>query len=367
LEHVIYAGFAHEPGARLAASLCQHLGPGLNRVFYSDDGSTAVEVALKLVAQHWQVRGQERGPLLCFREGYHGDTLGAMSASGESVFHRPFRKLLFPVTVVDVPLQPDASDTIAQIQQLTAGQPKPMALILEPLLLGAGGMVTYPASALKALAEYAHQHDIPLIADEVLTGFGRTGTLWAHQQAGIVPDVVCLSKGITGGFLPLGATVVHDRLFASFDSADLGRAFLHGHSYTGNPLACAAGLASLNLLLQPETQANWQRIQALHATFRDSLIQQQLGLQPRVLGTLFAVNVPVPDAGYLSSIRTELYQFGLQHGVLLRPLGNVLYLLPPYCVTNGELALCYRTIEAALRKFSSRNFVPQPLAEKHLA
>ncbi|MGH7470734.1 MAG: adenosylmethionine--8-amino-7-oxononanoate transaminase [Longimicrobiales bacterium] len=346
LDQVIFAGFTHEPAARLAQALCHRLSPPLERVFLSDNGSTAVEVALKMAIQYWALRGQPKNLIAALHNGYHGDTFGAMSASSRGLFTRPFEAHLFQVARLP---DPSTEDVVAAFQDLIETRGRELAaIIVEPLLLGAGGMRPWSADSLQEIQRIARTHRVLLIADEVLTGFGRTGPLFASLAADVVPDIICLSKGLTGGFLPLGATVTSDEIFRAFLSDDPGRAFFHGHSFTANPISCAAACASLALLDDHSAQRR-RSIESAHHRHLSKLSTHPLVLSPRVVGTIAAF-----DAGsttdYLHPLGLELRQYALQQGVLIRPLGNVVYILPPYCISEADLELVYATITAFLER-----------------
>jgi adenosylmethionine---8-amino-7-oxononanoate aminotransferase len=338
---VIFAGFTHEPAVRLAEALVARAPAGLTRVFFSDDGSTAVEVALKIALQHWQHRGEERRLIVALENAYHGDTFGAMSVSARGVFTDPFASHLFEVARLPDPV---ADDVAGALEDLISSRGRDIAaVIVEPMLLGAGGMRVWPADKLHALRAITSRHGIVLIADEVLTGFGRTGPLFACEHAGIAPDVMCLSKGITGGFVPFAATLATEALFDAFRSTDRKRTLFHGHSYTANPIACAAALASLALL--DERSAERRRaIQCAHEAAVGRLSALPGVRNVRVLGTMIALDLTVGDRGYLSGIGPALRSFALERGVLLRPLGDTVYLLPPYCSTSEDLARAYDAI-----------------------
>ena len=340
LEQVIFAGFTHEPAAMLAAELTPVLPGQLTRCFFSDDGSTAVEVALKMALQYWLNAGEKR-PLIAALEGaYHGDTFGAMSVGARGLFTAAFERQLFEI--VRLP-DPSTGDVLAAIDQLIADRGKELAaVIVEPLLLGAGGMRVWNAQLLRDMRERVRASGALFIADEVLTGFGRTGPLFACERAGVEPDIICLSKGLTGGFLPLGVTAVREEIFDRFASGDSSRMFFHGHSYTANPIACAAARASLHLL----DDACRQRRDTIEAAHRDRL--NRLSSHPkvrntRVIGTLGAFDL-ADSTGYLDSRGSALAQYALTRGVLLRPLGGTVYLLPPYCTLPEELTNAYEVI-----------------------
>lgn len=338
LEQVIFAGFAHEPASRLAAELVARLPEGLSRVFYSDNGSTAVEVALKMVLQLWWNRGEPRKLIVALDNAYHGDTFGAMSASGSGLFTSPFANHLFEI--VRLP-DPTEGDTVAALQRLLDQRGREIAgMIVEPLLMGATGMRIWSSDMLGAIRAATRAHGIPLIADEVLTGFGRTGPLFASAEIG--PDLICLSKGLTGGFLPLGVTAVREEIFEAFRSTDRHKTFFHGHSFTANPVACAAARASL-ALLDDDCAERRRMIETAHRSGLDRLASAPGVSRPRILGTAAAFDLE-GGGNYLDPIGARLSSFAFEAGVFLRPLGNVVYLLPPYCITRAELEYAYETI-----------------------
>ena len=345
LEQVIFAGFAHEPAARLAAELAEALPEGLTRIFFSDNGSTAVEAGIKMALQLWRHRGERRPLVAALENAYHGDTFGAMAASAPSVFTDPFAEHLFEVARLPVPSR---GDTLAALDELLEERGHELAaVIVEPLLLAAGGMRVWSEETLRGIRQRTRDAGVLLVADEVATGFGRTGPLFACQRADVSPDILCMSKGITGGFLPLGATAVREEVFAEFVSDDRRRTFFHGHSYTGHPLACAAARASLALLRGPACERRRTEIEAAHRAGLARLSAHPAVRRPRVLGTVAAFDLDAGE-GYLSPIGRELARFALAEGVLLRPLGDVVYLLPPYCVTPSEVAGVYELAERFL-------------------
>ena len=353
LEQVIFADFTHAPAARLAKRVTDILPAGLTKVFYSDNGSTAVEAALKIALQYWTNRGEQRRHFIGFQGGYHGDTVGAMSAGQASGFFRAWEDLLFPVNMVPYPdtwhgdTTAAAREAIAllELDRLLNDPSRPVAaIILEPLVQGASGMRMSRPEFLSAIAERAKETGTLLILDEVMTGFGRTGDLFACQTAGITPDLICLSKGLSGGFLPLAMTVATEKIFDAFLDQDPGKAFLHGHSFTANPLGCAAALASLDLLLAHECGTARDAIKQVHAQRLPALCAAGLGMKSRWRGTIGALQMTNPPRSSAS-----LKDRFLDTGLLLRPLGDVLYLLPPYCVSETVLHDAYDRIESVLR------------------
>ena len=347
LEQVIFAGFTHEPAARLAAELVEVLPPGLERVFFSDDGSTAVEVAIKIALQAWRNRGERRPLVAALENAYHGDTFGAMSASARGVFTDAFGEHLFEVARLPDPTEGDTLEALDRLIGARGGELA--AVIVEPLLLAAGGMRMYGEKVLRGIRERTRAAGILLIADEVATGFGRTGPLFACERAGVAPDLVCLSKGVTGGFMPLGVTAATAELFGAFRGEDRRLTFFHGHSFTGNPLACAAGRASLRLLRDPACARRRAEIEAAHREGLARIAPHPLVRKPRVLGTVAAFDLGA-GTGYLDPAGGELAAFARAEGVLLRPLGSVVYLLPPYCVTPDEIGGVYGVVQRFLEQ-----------------
>ncbi|MDQ8052134.1 MAG: adenosylmethionine--8-amino-7-oxononanoate transaminase [Pedobacter sp.] len=347
LEHVIFAGFTHEPAVTLAERLLPLLPGKQEKLFYSDNGSTAVEVALKMALQYWNnTERPQKKKILAFKDAYHGDTFGAMSVSGRSIFTQPFNDFLFDVVFIDLPNQNNILALQAEISSLHA---EVACFIFEPLVLGAGGMQMYGAPYLDQLLATCAAHGILTIADEVMTGFGRTGTYFACEQLQNRPDLFCLSKGLTGGTMPMGVTTCNEKVFNAFLSDDKLKTLYHGHSFTANPVACAASLASLDLLLEPETLANLDRIKASHQEFFLKIKDHPKVKSVRQTGTIIALEWETGnDTSYLSSWRDRLYTYFLEKGIVLRPLGNIVYILPPYVISNEDLTYIYTTIEQAL-------------------
>ncbi|MBI3418932.1 MAG: adenosylmethionine--8-amino-7-oxononanoate transaminase [Proteobacteria bacterium] len=345
LDQVIFAGFTHEPAEKLAEELLQIMPAPLKRVFLSDSGSTAVEVALKMAVGAQMHRNKKQKRIVALEHGYHGDTFGAMAMGAPSVFNQLYKDYLFAVDRLPFPEKDKEDVTLSAFKKILA-QGNVAALILEPLVLGAGGMRMYPPEVLRALKTLCEQHGVYFIADEVMTAFGRTGTLLACEQANVTPDILCLSKGLTGGFLPLGATLCTEEIYQAFYSTDRAKTFWHSSSYTGNPLSCAAACASLELWKQPETQTRLKNLCAAQEKARLELLPQVENA--RRCGTILAFEIKSDDPGYLSQIGPELYEFFLKQGVLLRPLGNTLYVMPPYCISETDLNAVTTFIHHAL-------------------
>lgn len=355
LEHVIFAGFTHEPAITLATNLVRVLNQKFAKVFFSDDGSTSVEVALKMALQFWTNQGiTHKTKIIAFENAYHGDTFGAMSVGERSTFNAAFQKLLFDVHFLPVPNE----NNLTKVKQLLLSMLEKgdvAAFIFEPLVQGASGMLMHKPEHLDELIAIAHQHHTLCIADEVMTGFGRTGKNFAIDHLQNTPDIICLSKGITGGFLPLGVTLCSQKIFDAFYSNDKDKTFYHGHSYTANPLACAAANASLQLLMEEKCQHQIQVICKSHKKFKEKKSGEPFLKDLRQQGTILALEFKTKEgSSYFNSIRNEVYNFCLNHGVLLRPLGNVLYVMPPYCITSEELGRVYDVIEKLIATFKSR-------------
>ena len=349
LEQVIFAGFTHAPAMQLAESLIHCLPPHFAKVFYSDNGSTSVEVAIKMALQYWHNKGQnQKTQIIAFENAYHGDTFGAMSVGARSKFNQAFQKHLFEVIHLPLPNKDNISALKQHLQTLSQ-QKTIAAFIFEPLLQGAGGMLNYAAEHLDELILIAQQNEIICIADEVMTGFGRTGKRFAINYLKQVPEIICLSKGITGGFMPLGVTVCSQKIYDAFYADEREKTFFHGHSYTANPLACAAANASLELLLDPKCEEQIHCIVAKHTAFANELKAFNTIENIRQQGTILAFDIKSDSAtSYFNTLGKDAYKFFIQHGVLLRPLGNTIYIMPPYCISNSELNQVYETIKMYL-------------------
>jgi len=345
LEQVIFSGFTHEPAIQLAEGLLEVLPHSIKRIFLSDNGSTAIEVALKLVIQYWQKLGERRTEIIAFKGGYHGDTFGAMAASEAGPFTEPFRPFLFNVHRIPPPIPGQEKASLDSLKEIIKKN-KVAGFLYEPLLQGAGGMVMHSANALSELLQVAKNEGILLVADEVLTGFGRTGTLFASSLITPDPDIICLSKGLTGGFMPLGATGVCSEIFDSFLSNERKDMFFHGHSFTGNALACSAAVKSLEILKRPATKEKIENISKLQRNFVSEIKNTSNVSNGRSIGTVASFEVSESGrSNYLSSIREKLVPRFLSKGILLRPLGNTVYVLPPYSTTESQLTEVYSCIQ----------------------
>lgn len=359
LDQVIFAGFTHEPARDLVQALVKATPEGLTRVFFSDDGSTAVEVALKMAVQYQQLQGQKKRRIFAaFHAAYHGDTVGAMSVGGPGIFTDAFRDLMFGVVHADHPSHSQSPHELWLAdfkKKLSAHREEIAGVIIEPLVQGAGGMIMWPESVLRELSAICKEEGLLLIFDEVMTGFGRTGATFAMEKVGVTPDLVAFSKGLTAGALPMSVTMAGEPIYEAFYSDDRMRTFFHGHSFTANPIACAAARANMEILARGEVQKEWRRIEALHHQRIQALGREDWIADRRICGTIAAVELRDAGGGYLSNLGPILYQTALSLGVLLRPLGNVLYILPPYCTTDAQLHKSWDALEACIdRAFQGR-------------
>jgi len=343
LDQVIFAGFTHEPAEQVAAGLVEIAPEGLSHVFFSDSGSTSVEVALKMALGYWKNIGAQRSKILALEHAYHGDTIGTMSAGARGVFNATYEPLLFEVGRIPYPKPHHAQPTFDALE-IACREGDVAALICEPLILGAGGMLVYDAQTLKEMHRICRAHDVLFIADEVMTCFGRTGTIFACEQAGVAPDIMCIAKGLTGGSLPLAVTLCTTPIYNAHLSKDRARTFFHSSSYTANPIACAAAAANLEIW---RTEPVIERIVALSQN--QALCLNDLQPDPRFanlrqLGTIAAFELSNVAPGYLADVALALRARLLERGVLLRPLGSTVYIMPPYCTTKSELASVYQAV-----------------------
>jgi len=345
-DQLIFAEYTHEPAELLAKGLIDLAPPSMAHVFYSDSGSTAVEVALKMALGFFYTNGVSRSRIVVMEHGYHGDTVGTMSAGARGVFNSAYAPLLFDVDTIPFPEPGNEQLTLDALEQFCRGG-NVAAFVMEPLVLGAGGMKMYPAHMLAEFRRITRCYDTLLIADEVMTGWGRTGSLLACDQTGLEPDIICLSKGITGGALPLAATLCSEEIFEAHFSDDRKRTFFHSSSYTANPIACSAAVANLDVWRNEPVDERVQSVANMHsqklARFRSDLRFTNVRQQ----GTIVALDLVTDHTGYLSDVGPRLKKFFRQRDVLIRPLGNVVYLMPPYCVTEADLDKAYNAIDEA--------------------
>ncbi len=345
LDQIIFAGWTHEPAETLASGLTDMMPAPLSRVFYSDSGSTSVEVALKMALGYWANHGEKRHKILVMEHSYHGDTIGAMSIGARGVYNQAYAPLLFDVDTLPFPAMGREQDCLDACER--ACKAKPAALIVEPLLLGAGGMLIYPARVLKSMYEICKAHDVLFIADEVMTGWGRTGTLLACTQANVIPDILCLSKGLTGGAIPLAVTMANDEIFDAHYSTDRATMFFHSSSYTANPIACAAANANLKIWREEPVLDRIARLGERQTVRLSTLAEHSAVTNARQIGTITAFELESGGNGYLSNLAPHLMQYFRERDVLIRPLGNTIYIMPPYCIDEKDLDNVYSVIGEA--------------------
>jgi adenosylmethionine---8-amino-7-oxononanoate aminotransferase len=351
LEHAIFSSFTHEPAVKLAERLIGHLPENQSKIFYSDNGSTAVEVGLKMVLQYWYNRGISKKKFIAFENAYHGDTFGGMSVGARNVFNNAFENLLFDVIHIPLP----CADNIEQIKEVLQGwfvnHNDIAGFIFEPLVQGAAGMVMYEAQYLDELIEMCRSNQVICIADEVMTGFGRTGEFFACNYLVNKPDIICLSKGLTGGYMPLGVTSCAQFIYDSCVSDDKTKTFFHGHSYTANPTACSAGLASLDLMEKEDTWSQITLLSQLNQEFVTKHVNHPKLKDVRCKGTILALEIATEDhTHYLNNASESIASYFLKQGIIVRPLGNILYIIPPYCITQTELKNAFHVVERFLEQ-----------------
>jgi adenosylmethionine-8-amino-7-oxononanoate aminotransferase len=345
LEQVIFTHFTHEPAVTLAERILKILPGKFSKIFYSDNGSTAVEVALKMAIQFWKNKDQpQRNKIIAFYNAYHGDTFGSMSVSARGLFTNSFKDFLFDTIFIETPSRGNLEDLKSVIQ---SNKDQIAAFIYEPLLQAAGGMRIYQAKYLDELLAFMQAENIICIADEVLTGFGRTGTLFAGESMNHQADIICLSKGLTGGTMALGVTACSQKIFNAFLSTDRTKTFFHGHSFTANPLACTAGLASLDLLEKTSCRDQIQWVCRQHEDFARnelSVVGMELMVNIRMIGTILAFELNIGRDEYINEVSTTVMSKAMSQGIYLRPLGNTVYIMPPYCITPEQLRKIYQFV-----------------------
>ncbi len=340
LDQLIFAGWTHEPGERLAAELVTLFG--LPYAFFSDSGSTSVEVALKMALGFWANRGEPRGRILVMEHSYHGDTIGAMSVGARGVFNQAYAPLLFDVGTIPFPAEGRGHATLGALE--AACRERPAAFIVEPLVLGAGGMLMYDPATLAEMHAICARHGVLFIADEVMPGWGRTGTLLACEQAGVVPDLLCLAKGITGGALPLAVTMASEAIYEAHWSTDRTKTFYHSSSYTANPIACAAALANLAVWREEPVAERIAALAELQTAGLAKLAKIPGVANPRQCGTIIAVEYEGGGEGYLAGLGPKLLAFFRERDLLVRPLGNTAYVMPPYCIEAEDLTRVHEAL-----------------------
>ena len=353
MDQILFANFSHEPALNLAKEIKTLLPKKLKYLFFSDNGSTAVESALKMALQSFKQKEKhtKRKHFLSFTHSYHGDTVGAMSVSGRSLFTKPYKEMLFSVIRVKQGryLRDPISSWMEDFEKKLKKHHKILAgVIIEPLVQGAGGMIVWPKEVLREIAYLSRKKGLYLIFDEVMTGFGRTGELFAFQKLGITPDLLCLSKGLTGGFLPLALTIASEEIYSHFLSSKKKYMFFHGHSFTGNPVSCSAAVANIQTLKKKNLKSEWRRIENFHKKKLIKFKNKKNILDARLCGTIAALEVKMKKQGYDSPFAEDFRDRALKKGLFLRPLGNIIYILPPYCITNSELEKIWSFIEEEL-------------------
>ncbi len=349
LDHVVFAGFTHKPAVQLSEALINILASNQQKLFFSDNGSTAVDVAIKMALQYHFNNGEKRAKIIALEDGFHGDTFGAMSVSGLSVYNGPFEDFFLDVNRIPVPTKDNFENVKQQfISLLESGTIA--AFIYEPLVQGAAAMKMYDANLLDELLALAKQHKVLAIADEVMTGFGKTGKNFASEYLTHQPDIICLAKSLTGGMVPMAITTCSQQVYDAFLSDDIAKGFFHGHTYSANPIACTAALASIELLQSDEIQGSIKRIIKSHQEFDNKINNHPKVARTRQMGIIYALDLNIEMERY-GDLRNRLFTFFMDNGVCLRPLGNTIYILAPYVITDGQLKKIYQTIEKALDAF----------------
>lgn len=348
LEHVLFGGFTHEPAIVLSEKVLAILPDNQKKVFFSDNGSTSVEVAIKVALQYFYNKGENRTTIIAFENAFHGDTFAAMAASGISFYTQAFQGMFIDVVRIPVPIKGHEQESFDSLKNVIQNH-NCAGFIFEPLVQGAAGMVMYEPEALDTLIKICQDNNVLTIADEVMTGFGKTGKTFACDYLNQKPDMMCLSKALTGGTIPMAITTFTQDLFDAFYDEDINKALFHGHTFTANPTGCAAALASLTLLETDEMQQHLIRINKNHLEFKKHIENHSMVTASRVLGVIFALEIKTEtSASYYGSLRNRLYDFFIESGIILRPVGNIVYILPPYVITDEQLQKVYEVVEKAL-------------------
>jgi len=348
LDQVVFSGFTHEPAVKLSEELIKVLPDNQEKLFFSDNGSTATEIGIKMALQYHFNQGRKRKTMLALEEGFHGDTFGAMSVSGLSVYNGPFEEFFIDVERVDVPTDENIEALLSRLE-VRLQQNDVAGFIYEPLVQGAAAMKMHKAENLNRILELLKKHGVLTIADEVMTGFGKTGKLFASEYIKTKPDIICMSKALTAGLIPMAITSCSQEVYDAFYSDDLAKGLFHGHTYSGNPLACTAALAGLELLQTQEIQNSIQRVIALHEEFDSKVKNHPKVSRTRQCGIIYALDLNVKMERY-GNLRDQMFKHFMDNGVFLRPLGSTIYISAPYVITDGQLQKIYTTIEDLLNK-----------------
>ncbi len=348
LEHVLFGGFTHEPAIILAEKLMEILPKNQQKIFFSDNGSTAVEVAIKVALQYFFNKVEKKTTIIAFGNAFHGDTFAAMAASGISFYTQAFQGMFIDVVRIPVPIKGQEQESFDALENVIQNH-NCAGFIFEPLVQGAAGMVMYEPESLDKLIQICRENKVLTIADEVMTGFGKTGKTFACDYISQKPDIMCLSKALTGGTIPMAITTFTQEIFEAFYDEDINKALFHGHTFTANPTGCAAALASMSLLQTQEMQDNIARINKRHLGFQKHIESHSKVTTTRVLGVIFALEIQTESAAsYYGTLRNKLYDFFIENGIILRPVGNIVYILPPYIITDEQLQKVYEVVEKAL-------------------
>ena len=347
LEHVLFGGFTHEPAVVLSEKLLEILPNNQNKIFFSDNGSTAVEVAIKVAFQFFYNKNEQKTTLIAFENAFHGDTFAAMAASGISFYTQAFNGMFIDVVRIPVPIKGQEEASFLALRNAINNN-NCAGFIFEPLVQGAAGMVMYEPESLDELIRICQENKVLTIADEVMTGFGKTGKTFACDYLKTQPDMICLSKALTGGTIPMAITTFTQAIFEGFYDDDINKALFHGHTFTANPTGCAAALASLELLQTPEMQLSINRINQKHLVFQNHIKNHPKVATTRVRGVIFALEIKSENQeAYYGNLRNQLYDFFIENGIVLRPVGNIVYILPPYIISDEQLNKVYAVIENA--------------------
>ena len=349
LDQVVFSGFTHEPAIRLSEELIKILPKNQRKIFFSDNGSTSVEVGIKMALQYHFNQGVKRNVLIAFEDGFHGDTFGAMSVSGLSVYNGPFEDFFLEVKRIATPKGNNHDEILISLKSVVENN-KVAGFIYEPLVQGAAAMKMHSSEGLEVILNFCKKNHIITIADEVMTGFGKTGKNFASEYMETKPDIMCLSKALTAGLLPMAITSCTQQIYDAFYSEDIGKGFFHGHTYSANPLACTAALAGIELLQSEDIQNNIERIVSSHRAFDNRIKNHPKVKSTRQTGIIYALDLNI-EMGRYGNLRDKLFQFFMEHGVFLRPLGNTIYIQAPYVITEEQLEKVYQTIEKALDMF----------------